>query len=104
MIRPLTKQLVEAMWMDVWPGFAAQVDFGLDGWGATGDRQQERQRRYEALYYPIREGEITEEQLDAALGSGPKLTELVNKCRHNPHKGIVFQTPYDAMKEEEEDE
>ena len=31
MIRPLTKQLVEAMWMDVWPGFAAQVDFGLDG-------------------------------------------------------------------------
>lgn len=97
MAKPLTEQLFQAIMMDEWPGFAACVDFGLDGWGDV----QSRQYRYEALYYPIRAKEITIDQLDEAIGDGPKLTALVNRCKKNPHKGIVFQTAYDELGEEE---
>lgn len=90
MIRPLTQQLYDSIMLDTWPGFAACVDFGIDV-----------QNKYEALYYPIRAGEITIEQLEEALGNGPKLTELVNSAHSNPHKGIVFVTAYDGLTEEE---
>jgi hypothetical protein len=46
---------------------------------------------------------ITPEQLDAALGHGRKLTELVNSARHNPHKGIEFRTDWDDLLPEPED-
>ena len=68
-LRDTTPNLVEAILLDVWPRRAAIVDFGLKS-----------QEHYEALYYPLREGEITPEQLDAALGKGEKLTALV--ARH----------------------
>jgi hypothetical protein len=29
---------------------------------------------------------------------------LINGCRSNPHKGIVFQTAWDNLKEEEDDD
>lgn len=87
--RPLTKQLVEAIAFDVWPGNAAAMDFGLNS-----------QEHYEALYYPVRNGEITAEQLERALGSGPRLTELANAAPSNPHKGIVFWTAWDELRPE----
>jgi hypothetical protein len=85
-IRPATKNLVEAVMLDVWPRNAAIVDFGL--------RSQEH---YEALYHPLRHGDITPEQVDGALGNGRKLTELVNAAPHNPHKGIEFRTDWDDL-------
>lgn len=85
-LRPLTEQLVQAIMWDMWPGPAAVLDFGLDS-----------QRRYEALYYPVRNGEITPEQLEAALGKGPELTRLANGAPSNPHKGIVFKTAWDNL-------
>jgi len=91
-IRPLTKRLYEAILADIWPdGAAAIVDFGL-----------ESQEHYEALYYPLRAGEVSPEQLDDALGSGPKLTALARSAKSNPHHKIVFRTPYDELLEEEE--
>jgi hypothetical protein len=89
MVRPVTRNLVEAIMLDMWPRTAAIVDFGLDD-----------QEHYEALHAPIRAGEITDEQLDDALGNGPKLTKLVNACETNRHKGIVFKTSYDEIDEE----
>lgn len=86
MIRPLTHTLFEAIALDAWPDSAAAVtDFGL-----------ETRAHYEALYYPIHAGEITLEALDGALGDGPKLTALVRSAPSNPHKTIVFHTPYDV--------
>jgi hypothetical protein len=82
-----TRNLVEAVLLDVWPRAGAIVDFGL--------RSQEH---YEALYYLLRHGDITPEQVDAALGNGRKLTELVGTAAHNPHKGIVFRTDRDELK------
>jgi len=35
--------------------------------------------------------------VDAALGDGRKLTELVNAAPHNPHKGIEFLTDRDNL-------
>lgn len=58
-VRPTTRNLVTSVLMDVWPGHAAVVDFGIDS-----------QKHYEALYYPIREAEIMPKTLDAALGDG----------------------------------
>jgi hypothetical protein len=86
-LRDTTRDLINAVLLDVWPRAGAIVDFGLDS-----------QEHFEALYYPLRHGEITPEQVDAALGDGAKLTELVSAAPHNPHKGIVFHTSWDALR------
>jgi hypothetical protein len=85
-LRPVTKSLILAVTLDVWPNPAAVNDFGI--------RSQEH---YEALYYPLRHGDITPEQVDDALGNGKKLSELVNSAQHNPHRGIEFRTAWDEM-------
>lgn len=90
MIRDTTRSLVEAIEMDVYPTAAAVVDFGVTD-----------QAHYEALYYPVRAGEITAEQLDAALGNGPALTALARGARSNPHKEITFVTAWDGLGGEE---
>lgn len=85
-IRDTTRSLVKAVMLDVWPSVATVVDFGLN-----------TQEHYEALYYPLRHGDITPEQVDAALGNGRLLSELVNAAPHNPHKGIEFRTGWDGL-------
>jgi len=91
MVSPVTQNLFDSMVMDMWPRPAACVDFGID-----------TQNHYEALHAAIREGELTPEKLDEILGDGLAITEAVNKCKSNPHKGISFYTSYDIMKEYEE--
>lgn len=48
------------------------------------------QQHYEALYYPIRAGDITVKDLDRVLGDPEAITKLVNAAPSNPHHGIVF--------------
>jgi hypothetical protein len=84
--RPTTRHLVSSILLDAWPNHAAAVDFGID-----------TQKHYEALYFPIREGEITPETLDAALGDGPKLTALAREAASNPHKDVEFHTSWDLI-------
>jgi hypothetical protein len=88
-LRDTTRNLVEIVLLDVWPRNAAVVDFGL--------RTQEH---YEALYHPLRHGEITPEQVDAAPGNGQRLTELDNDAPHNPHQGIAFRNDWDDLRPE----
>jgi hypothetical protein len=90
-IRNTTQNLVEAIWADEWPRNGAIVDFGL--------RSQEH---YEALYYGVREKQITPEQLDEALGRGEALTALARAARSNPHRAITFRTDWDDLREEDE--
>jgi hypothetical protein len=85
-LRDATRNLVEAIRADEWPGNAAVIDFGLDS-----------RRHYEALYYPVRAGEITPGQLDAAWGDGAKLTALARAARSNPHPDVVFHTSWDGL-------
>lgn len=62
-----TNTLVTAICLDVWPNSTATiVDFGITS-----------QAIYEAYHKKIRSGEVTPEQLDAALGNGPELTKLM---------------------------
>ena len=86
-VRPVTRNLVESVMLDAWPRNAAIVDFGIDS-----------QTHYEALYYPIREGEIMPGQLDLALGNGPMLTELTRNAPSNPHREVEFHGALDGSK------
>lgn len=92
MIRPVTQDCYESLMMDEWPRAAAICDFGIDS-----------QKHYEALYDPIRKGEIKIEDLERVLGSGPAITELVNQCPANRYKGIVFETAWDDIQEEDDE-
>lgn len=74
-----TRHLIQAVVHDTWPPDASVAAFGI--------RSQEH---YEALYHPLRHGDIAREQLEAARGNGEKLTRLVNAAPHNPHRGIEF--------------
>jgi hypothetical protein len=85
-VRPVTRSLIEAMVFYVIPPNAATCDFGIKS-----------QQHYEAIYYPLWKNEISYAELDAAYGNGPKLTELLNSAASNPHKGIVFETPWDNI-------
>lgn len=87
-LRPVTQTLIYAMVLDVWPGGAVIVDFGLVS-----------AEHYEAVFYAFRHGDVTKADLDAALGNGPKLTELMRNAPHNPHrdKNLVFSTPWDGL-------
>jgi hypothetical protein len=89
-LRDTTRNLIEAIWADEWPRNGAIVDFGL-----------RTQRHYEAIYYSLRAGQITPEQLDAALGQGKALTALARSARSNPHREIVFHTDWDDLREED---
>ncbi len=94
--------LFDSVMMDMWPRQAAIVDFGLDGMVSTSSGQMSFSRaaaklRYEALYYPIRNGEITKDDLRRVVGDGPAITKLTSRCRTNPHKGIKFETAYDGL-------
>jgi hypothetical protein len=92
-VRDTTRNLVEAIWLDVWPRSGAIVDFGLKS-----------QEHYEALYYPVRDGEVTAEALDAALGNGERLTALARAAHSNPHRDILFRTDWDDLRPEPEDD
>lgn len=84
-VRPVTRNLIESVMLDAWPRNAAIVDFGIDS-----------QKHYEALYYPIREGEIMPARLEQALGNGPMLTELARSAPSNPHHDIEFHGALDG--------
>lgn len=82
------KNLIEAVMLDEYPSLATMVDFGIDIGG---------QQVYETYYHPIRNGEITEQDLINCIGDGPKLTELVNGCPSNRIKGIEIKTMWDKL-------
>ena len=86
MFSPGARNLIRAIFNDVWPSLQAMTEFGI-----------ESQEHYEALYYPIRNGELEPAELEAALYSGPKLSELLNSAPSNPHKGITFETTWDRI-------
>ena len=85
-VRPITRHLITSVLMDQWPSIPAVVDFGIDS-----------QQHYEALYFPIRNREISPKQLDDALGNGEQIAALVRAAPSNPHKDIEFQTSWDIV-------
>lgn len=81
-VYPVAKAAFESLMFDMPLPMAATVDFGVD-----------TVEHYAALQRAVRGG-ITVEQLSAALGDGPALTELVKD--HYPSE-VVFVTSYDLM-------
>ena len=91
-VRPLTEQLIEAAHLDVWPSIAAIVDFGIDSESHLG-----------ALQFAIKYGEVTSQELDAAMGDGAKLTEIAQRG-DNPYRDVTFRTSWDNLRLESEEQ
>ncbi len=85
-IRPLTQELIECCQLDVWPGMATVVDFGIDSSSHLG-----------ALQFAIREQLVTPQELDTAMGNGQKLTEIAQRGE-NPYRFVTFRTSWDEMR------
>jgi hypothetical protein len=83
--------LVDAVLMDEWPSMPTVIDYGI-----------RTQKHYEALYFPIRRGEVTAGQLHSAcLNGGKALTKLISSLSSNPHKHLEFDNPYPIFSEED---
>jgi hypothetical protein len=89
-IRPLTRDLWEALKWDMWPSQAVCIDFGIASPAHLG-----------ALQYAVNHDGVTVEQLDRALGSGPALQALIGP--RNPYRYVTFRTDWDDMPEEPEE-
>lgn len=85
-VRPLTDDLINAALLDVWPKVPTIVDFGIDS-----------DRHLGALQYAIKYGEVTAQELDAAMGDGAKLTEIIQRG-DNPYRDVTFRTSWDEMR------
>lgn len=86
-VRPLTRELVEALMMDAWPSPAACIDFGITSPEHLG-----------ALQFAVKAGGVTPAQLDAALGNGAALQALIGP--QNPYGTAVFKTDWDDLPDE----
>ena len=83
-IRPLTRNLVEALILDAWPSHATCQDFGIESVDHLG-----------ALQYAYRDDGVTLEQFDAALGKGAEIQKLISET--NPYRFVTFRTAWDGM-------
>ena len=84
-----TKNLIEAIALDLWPENPTIVDFGLESSDHLG-----------AIQWAYKHEKVSKYQLNAALGNGPMLTKLV--CTEdNPYRSVVFKTPWDDLPDEE---
>lgn len=90
-LRPLTQELIDCCQLDVWPGIATAMDFGLTSSSHLG-----------ALQFAIREGLATPQELDAAMGKGDKLTEIAQRGE-NPYRFVTFRTLWDDLGPEPEE-
>jgi len=89
MVHRVTENLYHSLMLDVWPGPAAIVDFGINSNSHLG-----------ALQHAVKHDDVTAEQLDSALGNGPKLTALITKT--NPYYGVTFKTSWDYLADEDD--
>jgi hypothetical protein len=83
-VREVAGNAYTAILLDAWPSPAGVMDFGIDS-----------SEHFEALKYEIRNGRISPEQLDDALGWGPALTKLIRT--DNPYHGVTFKTKWDDI-------
>jgi hypothetical protein len=83
-IRPVSRNAYDAILFDEWPSPAGVIDFGIDSSEHLG-----------ALQYEFRNGRVTLEQFDDALGWGPALDKLIGK--DNPYRDVTFKTKWDAL-------
>lgn len=83
-IRPVAQRTFDALILDMPVTPASQIDFGID-----------TVYHYAALQRAVRSG-CSMEELDKALGSGIRITALVNKYAPE-FKNVKFHTSYDDL-------
>jgi hypothetical protein len=80
----MTQNLILALELDIWPSPATCVDFGI-----------KTDLNLGALQFAVRKDGVSEEQLDAALGSGPEIQKLISD--RNPYRFVTFETDWDHL-------
>ena len=96
-MKPTTKSLIDGINMDIFPNFAAQVDFGI--------RPSENPTTvFGALQRGYRLGLFSAADLDRASCDGRALTELVNRGNNPYGKNLTIKTTWDDLPEEDDDE
>jgi hypothetical protein len=83
-VREMTRNLVSALELDIWPSPATCMDFGIKSEDHLG-----------ALQFAVRDDGVSTERLDAALGSGPEIQKLISD--RNPYRFVTFETPWDHL-------
>jgi len=95
---PNTQLLIEGLVMDTFPVNPVCVDFGIRNMGVS---PAEETKRFGALQFAFKKELVTKTELDAALGDGLALTEIVNRGK-NPY-ACTITTAWDNMPDEEEE-
>src|SRR3954449_11285767 len=78
-VRPVTRDVYNALMGDEWPSQAGVIDFGIHS-----------RRHFGALQWAVKCDGVTMEQLDRALGNGKALDRLISP--RNPYRGVHFET------------
>lgn len=84
------QELINCIWTDQMPGFAARIDFGINS-----------QKIFGALQYGLRHMHFIERDLEKAVCNGPALTKLVDRPDNPYGNGLTIKTIWDDMPEEE---
>ena len=92
---PNTQSLIDGIACDLMPNFATFVDFGIEP-------SADPTKVFGALQWAVRHGQVTNAELNLALGNGRTLTEIVNRG-NNPY-ACTIKTMWDNMPPEEEDD
>jgi len=90
-MKPVVSRFVQNLMLDLFPQTPAElVDFGLD-------TSKDRVRLYACYQWALKRGKVRPEELNEAVGNGPKLTALLQRV--DPH--MVVKTMWDLLDSEE---
>ena len=93
MIKPVVSRFVENLMFDLFPQTPAEMtDFGFDV-----TPRESRQKLYWCYQYAIKRGKVSPEELNVAVGDGPKLTALLQRVDPN----MVVKTMWDQLGSED---
>ena len=92
-----TKELIKGIFMDLFPSFATQMDFGIQP-------SENPTAVFGALQTGLKREYFTDQELNSALGNGPALTELVHRGRNPYGNNLTITTTWDDMLEEDIEE
>lgn len=92
-MKPVVSRFVENLMLDLFPQTSAElVDFGFDV-----TPRESRQKLYWCYQWAVKRGKISPNELNEAVGNGPKLTALLQRVDPN----MVVKTMWDLLDSED---
>ena len=90
-MKPVVSRFIENLMLDLFPQTPAELtDFGLD-------ISKNKPQLYACYQWAVRQGKVSPEELNEAVGNGPQLTALLQRVDPN----IVVKTMWDQLDSED---